>query len=331
MRIGALTRTEVRGLGIQSRDFARHMNADPLIVDMTDPPAGSDGRRVRCQGNWTLDRRTVRAWLREVDVVWSAETFYDPNLTEWARAAGVPTVLHANPEFVPPKPSGWGIGHPTAWWSATCWRRTHMPKATQVVPFPVELAPPVAAHDGPTRFCHVAGKATVADRNGTAALIEAIQYLREPCSVTIVTQESALPAKPNAPRHVDVRVVTGGLPDRADLYDADVLVMPRCFGGLCLPVQEAMAHGLAVVMPDIDPNPQTWPVVTFPASGFHPVGMPAGMVDVANVDPIDIARTMDGLADPDLRSKHQEAARAWAEEHSWEKLAPVYRAMLERL
>jgi hypothetical protein len=45
------------------------------------------------------------------------------------------------------------------------------------------------------------------------------------------------------------------LPNYLDQYkDGDVLVIPRKYGGLCLPMQEALAHGIPVIMPDIEPN-----------------------------------------------------------------------------
>lgn len=340
MRIGALVRTEERGLGIQSRAFARHMGASPLVIDIPNASAHvcpadfslyPDAPRARVAAGWRLPERTVRRWLDEVDIAWTAETFYDDRFTEWAREAGVATVIHANPEFVTPDQRGYGFGRPDAWWSATNWRIDAMPPGTDVVPWPVEL--PDGDHDrpdGPARFIHVAGRAAMGDRNGTAALIAALPYLREPCHVTICSQDGA-PPLPRAPRHVTVQA-WGPQDDLSLAYRYhDVLVLPRRYGGLCLPVGEAMAHGLAVLITDVEPNIEAWPVAACHATSGQTIQAPCGPLQIADIDPRRLAAAMDELADPTLRSDYQIESERWATENRWEIRAPQLRARLEEL
>lgn len=334
MRVGVLARTNSRGLDIQTSEAARNLDATVLVVNVVNQTSRhfpSDFSRyptapiVDCLPGWKLDERTVRCWLEKVDVVYTAETFYDDHFTEWARTQHVATVVHANPEFVPPG-GGWAIGNPTAWWSATSWRLERLPAGSKVVTFPVatDRFTPVEPHDGPCRWLHVAGKRAMSDRNGTLDVIAALALLREPCEVTICTQDPTLPPI-EAPPHVKVRVSIGGVPDYWSLYvDQDALVMPRRYGGLCLPVQEAMASGMAVVMSDIQPNPGTWPIVGVKARYGPVASMPAGKIPVAAVNPHDLAAIMDTFADPSVRHARQAQSRQWADEHSWERLAPQW-------
>lgn len=335
MKVGVVCRTNSRGLDIQTAEAARNLDASVLVVNVVNqssPLFPSDFSRypgapiVDCRPGWKLDDRIVRCWLEGVDVVYSAETFYDDRFTAWAREAKAATVVHANPEFVPPGGQGWAIGDPTTWWSATSWRQRFMPPETRVMPFPVatDRFTPVEPYDGPCRWLHVAGKRAMHDRNGTESVLDALSLLREPCEVTICTQDPELPAPLTPPAHVKVTVSTGGVPDYWSLYPGhDALVMPRRYGGLCLPVQESMAAGMAVLMTDAEPN-RDWPVALVPVT-FGPLApMPAGKIPVASADPVELAAAMDALADPAVRHARQAQSREWAEGHSWETLGPQW-------
>lgn len=327
MRVGVVSPLTDRGLGIQSWEAARNLDASVLFIETNDPSAPShperapDAVRVRWQSG--LDPKAVRNWLRTVDVVYAAETFYDHRIPKWATATGVASVLHANPEF-------WtGAQDPTRLWSATDWRREVMPARTEVVPFPVatDRFTPAEPHDGPCRWLHVAGKRALADRNGTGTVVNALPHLTEPCEVRIVVQHGEVPSLPNIPPHVTVTLLDPPA-DYWHLYDdADALVLPRRYGGLCLPVQEACAAGLAVLMSDLPPN-QAWPGPRVPAQFWRKVTMPCGRVAVHDVSPITLAAAMDTMADPDRRAEAQAGSRAWAAAHSWDVMAPRWLTMM---
>lgn len=321
MNVGVVSPLTDRGLGIQSWEAARNLNADVLHVETKDPTARSHPERApgATRVRWAagLDPKPTMAWLRTVDVVYAAETFYDPRLTKWAEAAGVTTVLHANPEFFT------GQHTPTHLWSATDWRADVMPPRTRVVPFPVAVDrfTPPETHDGPCRWLHVAGKRALADRNGTDTVMAALPLLREPCTLTVVVQHGERPARPTLPSHVTVEFRDPPA-DYWRLYDdVDALVLPRRYGGLCLPAQEACGAGLALVMSDLIPN-QMWPGPRVQAEFHRKVTMPCGRVPVYDVNPAVLAVAMDALADPAVRRAAQVESLAWAEAHSWAALAP---------
>lgn len=353
VRVGVLARANQRGLHVQTMEVARHLDADVLVVDVpnrssrrypTRSEAFPGAPVVHVGAGWRLPEREVRRWLRGVDVVYSAETAYDASLFRWAHELGVSVLVALNPEFVPPpgerdRQRGWGIFAedeasmlPAQWWTHTCWRHSHLPVPTEVVPLPVaaDRFTPVGPHDGPCRWLVLNGKTALADRNGTEAVLQALPLLREQCTVTVASQDP-LPHIPNLPPWVQLRTV-GAQDNYWTVYEGhDALVMPRRYGGLCLGVQEAMAAGMAVLMTACDPNPQTWPVATVPTHGAVAVRMPAGMVPVHHVDPVVLSAAMDALADPAERHQWQARSRAWAAANSWSALRGEYLARFEAL
>jgi glycosyltransferase involved in cell wall biosynthesis len=126
---------------------------------------------------------------------------------------------------------------------------------------------------------------------------------------------------------VNVDLVTGGYPDRWSLYDdADLLVLPRRYGGLCLPVLEAFASGVGVVMTDVEPQASTWPIIGVPTpAARRPVEMPCGPVPLSTVDPTVLARLLDEMVDdPEQIIAARYRARSFAVEHSWARLRSMY-------
>lgn len=336
MKLGMLVRAEDRGLGIQSWEAWRHLSPDvTVVVDMGELSRGWCQHFDRYPGavrapfdGHRLDDVAFDA-LRDVDVILSFETLYDWRLTQ----LGPATVVQVNPEFykhgVDPS-----LPHPTSWWAPTPWLLDRLPpERTRLVPVPVALdrwPDPVAASPsvGPLRVLHVAGKPAHLDRNGTTALQEALRQVRSDVVVTVRAQ-TPIAGPRRLPPNVELRVEHRNEPAYWRLYDDQhVLVMPRRYGGLCLPVQEAMAAALGVVMPETAPNPW-WPVYLTPADRGPTVKMPCGQVQLGTPRRGTIAGAIDALADRrDLLALWQGKSRAWAMAHSWSALLGTYQAEL---
>lgn len=332
--IGVVARGENRGLGHLTWEVVRALQPDRvLVVDVGGRDRGHELHRDRYPDatfvTWspdcTLDERTCREWLDGLDVVYLAETPYDERFPQWARDARARCVVHAMPEF-------WRYGHLPfdAVWNPTTWRMDLLPALAHVVPVPVPLdrwPTPAKERPGPPTFLHVAGHRTTGDRNGSVLLARALRHVTQPMRVRVLAQGSF--PRLRAPLHVDLEVSTAGPNSYWTMYDdADVLVLPRRYGGLSLPVLEAAGAGLALVCSDVEPN-RTWPIVPVPARPRTSLRTPGGEVRSFEADPRRLAHFLDVLAERDeLRWQHQREARAWAEANSWDVLRDEWRARL---
>lgn len=336
MKVGLWgARADDRGLGRITHDFYTHMRPDRcVVVDMGVHARGftqhldryPDAEVTPFAGG-TIAEPVMRRFFAGLDVAVLYETAYDHRAYTVARAAGCRTVLMAMPEFH--RHLTERLPHPDVVWLPTCWRADSIP-AARIVPVPVATPPePGPGRSGRLRVLHVAGHRAAADRNGTLPFLRSLRALTENVQVRVTTQDRRPPTVHSIPKGV---VFDPGGPDHWQLYRrADVLVMPRRYGGLCLPVQEALACGLAVVMTGCEPNPQTWPVLTIPTIPGTVIHTPAGPIRTEDPLPADIAAAIDQLAaDPALVADLQARARAWAATHTWALLRPVYESELER-
>lgn len=339
MRIGLFgARADDRGLGRVTHDFYTNMRpARTLVVDMGEwahqfpqhLDRYPDATVVPFNGG-TIHDDVMRRFFTGLEVAVMYETAYDHRAYDIARAAGCRTVLMAMPEFH--RHLTEQLPAPDVVWVPTVWRLGTFPPGVRVVPVPVaaEEAPRPTGTSGPLRVLHVAGHRTSGDRNGTLTFLRSLRLVRQPMAVRVTTQDARLPTVAGTKRLVafDVRSPA----DHWRLYDhADVLVMPRRYGGLCLPVQEAMAAGLGVVMTACDPNPATWPICPIRGRPGPTIRTPGGPVVLTAPGPADVATVLDRLAaNPDEVAALKARARDWAAANSWSALEPLYRAELER-
>lgn len=343
MRVGLIARADDRGIGTMTHEFHRNLSPAATLV-VREPGAEARGFPAhldRYPGaevvifdprTGSLPERECREFLAQVDVVYMVETPYDFALFRWAREEGTATVLHAMPEFW-----RWDDGtfdRPDVWWLPTRWRADLLPAECRLVPVPCPSRPigHLALDVGsPVRFVHTAGHRALGDRNGTTLLYQAIRSIRGPVSIRVETQDPRLPTLRRIPG-VNLDVHLGGRQDRWAVYDdADVLVLPRRYGGLCLPVLEAMAAGLAIVMPDVEPQRSEWPVFTIPCEPARPIEMAAGMIHPVAVDPVFLAATITGLGkDREIVQSYREASLRWARLNDWAVLGPLYLDELRR-
>ena len=344
MRVGLIARAENRGLGNQTWQVAMGLLPDRvLVVDMGDLGGGfrmhvdryTDlGLNVTVLSHDRLgDEMAVGPWLDGLDVVCTAETFYAVNFPAIARRHGVATVCHLNPEF-------YKHGHeptwpqPSQWWLPSPWLidDPRLPADAVMVRTPApyrwmlresERAP------GPLRVLHVAGKPAMGDRNGSRGLLMALRHVTADVEVTVRAQASSFPHPSRIGRGVRYTPDLGDHPDYRMMYAGfDVLVLPRRYGGLCMPVIEAAAAGLAVVMTDCSPN-FAYPARLVDARSFESVATPLGPVQAFDADPRALAATIDELArDPFALRQAKDDAIEWARAMSWDDSAPVWRDML---
>lgn len=335
MRFGIVARADDRGLGNIAMEVQRNLNPDrTLIVDMGHLARGfamhpdrypAESPVVTFDGGM-LDESTCRRFLSGLDVVVLFETAYDPRFLDWAREEGCATAMLGMPEF-------WSSSYPvpTVMWNPTRWRQEHMPPGTVVVPVPValdRLAGPRPEAGGPLRVLHVAGHRAAHDRNGTTSLLMAARRCRGRMVLTITGQDGHLPTT-RLSSNISLRLSPHSAADYWSIYQGhDVIVMPRRYGGLSLPVQEAMGAGLAAVMPDCSPN-MDWPVLGLPAHPHGTIRTGAGDIGMVAVSAPDLAETLDRLAgDRGELDRLRDGSDGWAAAHSWDALRPMWLAEL---
>lgn len=252
VRIGVVRRLDSTGLGYQSRNFCRML--DP--VKTLDIEHGED-----IPGFMEYEK-----FLKDIDVMLTAETPYVYEAWNWAKMAGVKTFCQPNWELwdglIQPN-----MPHPDQYLIPSYW---HLKDFQEMFPNAVYLPPPTFPQDfkkareinfvrtGKRRFVHIVGKPAVYDRNGWGAIMEALPKVRADFELVVYAQQEITGLRdPRVTYHIfDIE-------DQAELYtDFDAMIMPRRYGGLCLPMNEALMAGLPVIMTDIEPNnkilPKKW-------------------------------------------------------------------------
>lgn len=345
MRVGLIARADRTGLAAQTWSFWRNMHPDAtLVVDLA-RCSGQAPEMDRYAGDpnvtvWSPHPRAypsiegfpeniVAEFLNKVDVVFSAETPYNLWLFQRAREVGVRTVLQINYEFADwilhdgiPEPDCFAL--PTLWHEADI--RAKLP-GREIVHLPVPVDRELLPYKPRTELrtiLHTAGTPAMEDRNGTQLLIEAMRHVRSPVQAVVKTQKVL---STNWPHNVAVEGATANF---WELYgDQDLYVMPRKFGGLCLPQQEAMSVGMPTLMSDCHPqNTLLPPELLVPVQRTKEI-MTRAMIGVHEAYPVHIAERIDWLYEHpgefrDLSSWCDE----WASAHSWTALRPLYDAVL---
>lgn len=335
MRIGVIVRANRKGLGYQTRDVMDHLPADKVLLVLMSSRAAPDDLslvehreavHVPLGTDMRMSPRLVAGFLNEIDVLFSAETLYDWKIADLARRHKVRTVVHGNPEFYTHHRFP-GTPQPDRWIWPSSWLTDHpdLPDGP-IIPCPAPWHQPVAGdpNDEVLRVLHVAGHSAAADRNGTTDFLSAIPRLRSPVEVTIVSQDGWLPDV-RAPHHVKVNRIPTGVKHRIEMYEGQhIVVLPRRYGGNCIPATEALASGCALAMSDVVPNHQ-WPIVPLAARLAPGHLTPFGRIKTHSVRGATIADAIDRLNANRGRLERQMAeSRRWARENSWDALRPRY-------
>lgn len=335
MRLGLLgARADRGGLASMTAEFARHLQPDRILgIDL--------GSRGRGPSDWSvydgfdltvndgmdsdLPASTVTRFLDGLDVVYLAETGYRADVASLARTAGVATVLHAMPEL-------WRADHapPDVVWAPTGWHLDWLPAATRIMPVPVARDRlPYRARRQAATLLHISAPAMV-DRNGSRLLRLALPHIRKPCRLLV-----SGPAVGIFPSQVGQVTVERAAPAGHywDAYpdQADILILPRRYGGLSLPMQEAASLGLPIVTLDLDPQNRWLPAETLvPARKWRQAQAPGGAVDVHHCDHRALADTISRLLEtPKAVNDTSAASDRWAATLDWTILAGRYRDLLE--
>jgi hypothetical protein len=337
MKVGLIARANDRGLGVQTLEAYRHYPFDRTLVITIPDRHFPDHVDRYDRGGVTfmqLDTRShslgegkIKRWARGLDVVFSVETLYDWKVADWVREIGGRTVVQANPEFFIHRRKPAEI-QPDVWAWPTSWRPFDDMPEGPLLPVPaLDAQPPVAAIslDDPFTVLHVAGHRALDDRNGTDGFMEALRRVRQKVTVRVVGQDGQLPTLRRCPDNVTLELNPTGVADRWDLYrGVHLVVLPRRYGGLCLPAIEAATAGCAVAMPGCVPN-DIWPIIPLSFRQGRNLMVQAGLIKTFNTTPDSMAYTIDTMArNRDRLAAQQYESFSWARNNTWAKLTPIY-------
>lgn len=360
MRIGLIARADNSGLGIQTWEFYNNMHpSKTLVVDISklngnkNYPERYPTGAIFLSGYPTVG--DINEFLQDLDVVFIAEAPYNYYLYQRARELGVKTAVQYNYEFFDwfkyphfPKPdlliapSRWNYDIVQRWCEANGVKHTYLHCPVNRLKLPFREIKQFK------RFLHVIGRAAAHDRNGTLTVIEAVKHLKSDAEIYIHLQgqqgvghqvthtaddyhQAMKKVKSLGGRMV---MVQQEFDNYQDIYTlGDVLLLPRRYGGNCLPLNEALSCGMPVIMPAISPNnawlPKEWLVPAEKVDEFEP----RAKVDIYGVTPQELAAKIDEFAnmEPDQVYAHNLIADGMAKKIDWSELKSRYIEVLEAL
>lgn len=325
-----IARADAGGLASQTLEIARHCGPTRvLIIDLGQRgrgefvPARFDGLGEVHVTTSPPPLHELRWLCKGIEAVYTAEANYNDDLPVVAARYGTRHVVHANPEL-------WRAAHggpTTELVVPTEWERERL-GVTKVMPMPVDRARlPFTQRDTVRRFYFPAAPA-FHDRHGEHMLIEAFRRVRRR-DVTLLVGP-----KPRArSRRLDGGVLVETVPPRADYWnypDADALVLPRRYGGLSLPLQEAASLGMPIITLDLAPYAEhLTPELLVEAVDPRPVEMKGGAFPVWTCRPRALADIIEALVDdPALAARASLQASAFAETLAWDHWQSPWRALL---
>lgn len=351
MKVGLIARADRTGLAVQTWAFWRNMNPDRTLVvdlsycsgkhpDMALYPGAELWRTKTYPDTYSEPDEQLDAFLDDVDVVFTCETPYNYWLFERAREKGVRTVLQFNYEFleylVAPK-----LPRPDLFAAPSLWNWNKLVRTTgedSTIHLPVPVDREILERSGALRernqlrqVLHTVGNPAVADRNGTNILLEAIKHVKSPVQFRILAQRRF--QKPDTyVRDSRVKFDYQGTRDFWDQYKSedDMYVMPRRFGGLCLPINESLALGMPVMMTKCPPNNLWLPdQMLVPGRPSLRIKTRAPLTTV-DANPYRLAARIDEFHEhPQLMMEGSRWALGWAEKNSWDALRGEYEAALQ--
>jgi glycosyltransferase involved in cell wall biosynthesis len=334
MKIGLIARADSTGLGTQAKEFFAHIPCKALVIDfqnmseksrhllIPDLSAFPDQQVFHWGNKHPLTNgmpiEVIREFIQGLDILFCMETAYDYNFFELCRQKGVKTVLQLNYEFLdfPSHLTG-----PALFASPSMWHYDEIPEPKVFLPVPVRDFPLLERKEN--NFLHIAGRMAQYDRNGTQTLFKALEHVESEMTVTIKSQNPIhIPHLRNT--KVTLVVDSTNKQNYLDNYTGGTLVMPRKYGGLCLPMNEAISLGMPVITTDISPNntwlPREWLIHARLSDSFKC----KKVVDVYECDPVHLAARMDSFCDPETYHRACDQAFEIKKTITWEALLPKY-------
>jgi glycosyltransferase involved in cell wall biosynthesis len=338
MRLGIIARSDNTGLGNQTMELVKMLNPDKILLinsqffnnNQQHPEWYKDYDVIETKKGMPRTNE-VLAFLENIDVVISCETFYHLELVDLAKQKGIKTILQYNyelfghlthPEWTLPDvllaPSIWNLDVIVQKFGSKT-QVMHLPPPTDHTLF--NQAKEINLSKDHRRILHIAGKKAAKDRNGTESILKMIKYSKEDYELVIKSQTPLnLICKDSR-----VKIEIGNPDNRQDMYSGfDAMVLPRRYAGLCLPMNEALMSALPVFMTNISPNnailPGKWLAESAQIDSFRT----KSMVNVFDAKSGSLAKIIDNYVANNKQNIKQDALEIGLSNFSVENLKEKY-------
>lgn len=341
MRVGLIARADSTGLGIQSKEFYDHIpNCKALVIDSSRlmslallapdyekyPGAVVHSMRPGHGMYGSIPHSVIEEFISDIDILFAMETPYDFNIFEMCRQRGIKTILQFNYEFLD-YPSS--LPYPDLFAAPSMWNYDHVPGNKIFLPVPVNTDRFTPKKERGL-FVHNVGRPAIHDRNGTQTLINSLCFVKSEITLIIHGQQP-IPIFSKPPSNVNLLPDFGNNPNYYDNYPGGTLILPRKYGGLSLPMNEALAAEMPIITSGISPQnlwlPEEWQVMAW-LSG---VLRSKKTVDYYECYHEQLAAKIDEFCDPDFYDAAVEKAQQLKETISWKTLLPKYMETFENL
>lgn len=290
MKIGLIARADNTGLGTQTWEFFKNIRPDKTLVVNSESCNGNKQFLYRFSGQGTKQARTIWGrvdvkkesiveFAKGLDVVFTCETPYNYYLFEYCMRRGIKSILQYNFEFLDylnnqryMRPTI--LAAPSTWHFQECQQRF----GARYLPVPVNRAVlPFQRKTKFKNFLHLAGIRVDHDRNGTEETLKAFAELPH-LNLTVKVQNEGWAENWRKQFNFNnITIIGNNAENYYDNYTGfDAFIFPRKYGGLCLPMQEALSCGMPVIMTATSPNtdmlPDEWLVSCSKVSQFESRG-----------------------------------------------------------
>lgn len=336
MRIGLIARMDNTGLGIQSKEFFDHIPCKVLAIDSSalgnspvlncypDRFPGAIIHKLR-KGEH-IPESLIQSFIKDIDVLFCMETPYNYRFFSACREKRKKTILQFNYEFLE-YPNN-VLPPPDLFAAPSKWHYDDVPRNKVFLPVPVNTHKFTPKQELRT-FVHVAGRPAIHDRNGTQTLLNALQHVTEKVTVIIRTTQRMSVRSPRS--NVKLVVDDSYRHNYWEAYTGGVLIMPRKYGGLCLPINEALGAEMPVIAPDISPN-NLWLPKEWLTPAKESIKLQARKtVDVYEPDARSLAAKIDQFCNEGFYLNAVDKARGLKESISWDSLLPLYHQTFEKV
>jgi len=317
LRIGIVARVDSGGLANLTYDWWRNVpEITKSLTIISEAPYQNITRypeQVVCENFPTLEQ--IDLFLKDIDVVMAFETPYNWNVFSMAKDRGIKTVLIPMYEWTEEKPPI----EPDLYLCPSLMEKDiykFYPTKSEYIQNPIDRKIfKFKQRKKANTFVFNNGHGGVGGRNGIVAISQAIPLVKSDIKFLIHSQVPI-------PEITDPRatIKLGDAKKRQELFEGDVLLLPRMFGGLSLPTWEALSCGMPVLSTNLYPFNALLPKEWF----FNPsmskkirTASANREIDCAYIDPQVLANKIDEWAGRDI-TEDSKKANEIAEQFSWE-------------